>query len=117
MGARILWWSPIPLLLERGREGDGVGWTRAGYCWLRVCLTVAGGISARMLCVREVAAREQLRWGHPGVGPLPHLGLSEDSGKGGKRTEKRGAWAAGTRGPTGPKLDFSERLHSFIEQN
>lgn len=32
-----------------------------------VCLKVAGRISAGMLCVREDAAGEQLRWGNPGV--------------------------------------------------
>lgn len=70
-----------------------------------------------MLCVREDMAREQLRRVYPGMRPLAHLGLSEVRGKGDKGTEKRGVWAAGIRGPTSPKLDFSGRLHSFIEQN
>lgn len=117
MGARILWWNPVLKLLESRAGVGGIGWTRTGYCWLRVCLTVAGRVSARMLCVREDAAPEQLRRGYPGVQPLAHLGLSEDRGKGDKGTEKRGVWAAGIRGPTSPKLDLSERLHSFIEQN
>lgn len=65
----------------------------------------------------EDAAQKRLRWEYPGVRPLAHLGLSEDRGEGDKGTEKRGVWAAGIRGPTSPKLDFSDRLDSFTEQN